>query len=157
MLLSKNGMYRVDHQDVVRAFVEHSPKAVNPMFLFRSPSQACGEVELRTPNARIGSPSFSDICRLALINITVKVGGKNPRISNTEKSLEKSLHFQSLIFLAERGDYIAPFSATLLFSVTSFVKPAFSAVYDRVSAVASVSAVPPSLSNGHRKCSKKVT
>jgi hypothetical protein len=30
--------------------------------------------------------------------------------------------------LAERGDYIAPFSATLLFSVTSFVKPVFSVV-----------------------------
>jgi hypothetical protein len=27
-----------------------------------------------------------------------------------------------------RGDYIAPFSATLLFSVTSFVKPVFSVV-----------------------------
>jgi hypothetical protein len=26
------------------------------------------------------------------------------------------------------GDYIAPFSATLLFSVTSFVKPAISVV-----------------------------
>ena len=28
----------------------------------------------------------------------------------------------------EGGDYIAPFSATLLFSITSFVKPAFSVV-----------------------------
>ncbi len=55
------------------------------------------------------------------------------------------------------GDYIALFSATLLFSVTSFVKPAFSVVYDRISAVASVSPVPSSLSYGHRKCPKKVT
>src|SRR5438477_4417793 len=47
------------------------------------------------------------------------------------------------------GDYIAPFSATLLFSVTSFVKPAFSVAYERVSAVSSVSAVPSSLSYAH--------
>jgi hypothetical protein len=55
------------------------------------------------------------------------------------------------------GDYIASFFATLLFSVTSFVKPAFSAVYERVSAVSSVSAMPSRLSYGHRKCPKKVT
>jgi hypothetical protein len=56
--------------------------------------------------------------------------------------------------MAEKGDYMAPVFATLLVSITSLVKPALSAVYGRVSAVASVSAVPPSLSNGHRKCSK---
>ena len=59
--------------------------------------------------------------------------------------------------MAERGDYIAPFLATPLFSVTSFVKPAFSFVYGRVSAVASVSASPFCLFNGHQKWPKKVT
>jgi hypothetical protein len=82
---------------------------------------------------------------------------KNQEMSNTENRWKKGLRFQPLIFLAERGDYIAPFFATLLFSVTSFAKPAFSAVYGRVSAVASVSAVPSNLSYGHRKCPKKVT
>jgi hypothetical protein len=59
--------------------------------------------------------------------------------------------------LAERGGLYCSFSATLLFSVTSFVKPVFSVVSGQVSAVASVSAVPSSLSYGHRKCPKKVT
>jgi hypothetical protein len=56
----------------------------------------------------------------------LKFSAKNPEMSNTENRREKCLYFQPLIFLAESGDYIAPFSATLLFSVTSFVKPAFS-------------------------------
>jgi hypothetical protein len=55
------------------------------------------------------------------------------------------------------GDYIAPICTTLLVSVTSLVIPVFSVVYGGVSAVASVSAMPSSLSYGHRKCPKKVT
>jgi hypothetical protein len=57
----------------------------------------------------------------------------------------------------EGGDYTAPFFATLFVSATSPVIAAFSVVYCQVSAVASVSAMPSSLSYGHRKCPKKVT
>src|SRR5258708_6404025 len=68
---------------------------------------------------------------------------------------ERKISVTSMLYWRRRGDYIAPFSATLLFSVTLFVKPAFSVVYDRVSAVASVSPVPSSLSYGHPKVPKK--
>jgi hypothetical protein len=55
--------------------------------------------------------------------------GENPRMSNTGKSSEQMSIF-SITYISggEGGDYIAPFSATLLFSFTSFVKPAFSVV-----------------------------
>ena len=56
-----------------------------------------------------------------------------------------------------RGDYIARVCTTLLVSVTSLVIPVFSVLYGRVSAVASVSAMPPRLSYGHQKCPNKVT
>jgi hypothetical protein len=62
-----------------------------------------------------------------------------------------------ILAVAERGDYIAPICTTLLVSATSLVIPVFSVVYGGVSAVASVSAMPSSLSHGHRKCPKKVT
>jgi hypothetical protein len=62
-----------------------------------------------------------------------------------------------ILAMAERGDYTAAFFATLFVSVTSPVIPAFSVVYCQVSAVACVSAMPSSLSYGHRKCPKKVT
>jgi uncharacterized protein (DUF1778 family) len=65
-------------------------------------------------------------------------------MSNAGNQPKKCLYVQRLIFLAERGDYIDPYSATPLFSVISLVKPAFSVVYYRVSAVASVSAMPSS-------------
>jgi hypothetical protein len=87
----------------------------------------CGEGELRTPK-HDDRKSSSYIYIVVQIILTVKIGGKNARMSNTKKAREKKPVFSSTYILAERGDYVAPFSTTLLFSITSFVKPAFSVV-----------------------------
>src|SRR5437870_12189329 len=87
-----------------------------------------GKANFEPPNTTIGSPSSSYIYIVVLIILTVKIGGKNARMSNTKKAREKNLYFQALIFWRRGGIILLLFSTTLLFSITSFVKPAFSVV-----------------------------
>ena len=68
-----------------------------------------GKANFEPPNTTIGSPSSSYIYIVVLIILTVKIGGKNARMSNTKKAREKNLYFQALIFWRRGGDYIAPF------------------------------------------------
>jgi hypothetical protein len=133
-----------------RCWNENKPAELAPQWQ----SELCGEGKLRTPKYENRKSCFF-LC--LEFRFSDQNGGIQPEKVTRRIAGKKVCIINHLYFLAERGDYTAPFFATLFVSATSPVIAAFSVVYCRVSAVASVSAMPSSLSCGHRKCPKKVT
>jgi len=75
---------------------------------------------------------------------------------NLIKSIPPTLKYEPGTIVAEKDFVIVHGRFSGFVSATSPVIPAFSVAYYRVSAVASVSAMPSRPSYGHRKCPKKV-
>jgi hypothetical protein len=83
--------------------------------LFLAKPRARENFLVRLAHAEIGT-------QLGAIEFQINAAGKNSSKTQTAEYL------LMILAMAERGDYIDLVFATLSFSVTSFVKPAFSVV-----------------------------